>query len=562
MRNSFLVVLIAFILFSCTTEQKTVNNMYSNPILSGFYPDPSICRVGEDYYMVNSTFSFFPGLPIFHSTDLVNWTQIGNVINRKEQIDYDGLDISEGLYAPTLRYYNEKFYLVCTRVGGIENFVVSETGNFVVTADSPEGPWSNPVYLPYVDGIDPDLFFDDNGKAYITSCASPDSLIYKGHRAIKMHEFDTETLTTSEETVTLVNGGTDISKQPIWVEGPHIYKINDYYYLFCAEGGTSTQHSEVVFRSESVDGPYLSYSKNPILTQRHLPEDRANPIINSGHADIVQTQTGEWWAVFLACRPYDSNYFNIGRETFMLPLKWENNWPVLLSKEEVIPLNAPLPNLPKMAANNMPLSGDMALKDNFNYTTLPYHWLHIRTPKELFYTLDSANGGLTLNLLPEKLSEKTSPAFIGRRQQHQNFSIITSLNFSPQNEGEMAGITAYQNEKHYYFLARTLINKQECVALFKGSESGEVLIQKAEIDESMLTTCQLQIEMNSTLVHFKYSRDGKKWESLAENIDSKYLSTQKSGGFVGTIVGMHATSSGEQSAKKAHFEWFEYLGDD
>lgn len=562
MKNLFLVVLISIALFSCKTEQNQENRMYSNPILSGFYPDPSICRVGNDYYMVTSTFSFFPGLPIFHSTDLVNWEQIGNVIDRAEQIDYDGLDISEGLYAPTLRYHDEKFYVVCTRVGGIHNFVVSETGNFVVTADKPEGPWTNPVFLPYVDGIDPDLFFDDNGKAFLTSCASPDSLIYKGHRAIKMHEFYPETLTTSEETVTLVNGGTDISKQPIWVEGPHIYKINDYYYLFCAEGGTSSQHSEVVFRSENVDGPYLSYSENPILTQRHLPENRANAVINTGHADIVQTQNGEWWTVFLGCRPYDSNYFNIGRETFLLPLKWEDGWPTILSIEEEVPLQVLSPDLPESVNGGLPLSGDMAFKDYFNYSAFPYYWLYIRTPQENFYALDSVNGGLTMNLLPEKIDEKISPAFVGRRQQHQNFSITTALNFSPQTEGEMAGIVAYQNEGHYYFLGRTIIEGQNSIALYKGSETGEVLIQKLDIEEDMASICQLKIEMKGAEVDFKYSKDGQEWVSVAENMDSKYLSTQRAGGFVGTIVGMYATSSGVKSTQKAHFEWFDYQGKD
>ncbi|NLA21707.1 MAG: glycoside hydrolase family 43 protein, partial [Candidatus Marinimicrobia bacterium] len=232
---------------------------YYNPILAGFYPDPSICRVGDDYYLVNSTFAYFPGIPVFHSRDLVNWKLIGHVMDRAEQMNLEGLGVSEGIFAPAIRFHDGLFYITCTLVGA--------GGNYVVTAQNPAGPWSNPVWLPQIDGIDPSLFFDQDGKAYIVynSVAPNNRPLYEGHRTIRMYQFDYEKLKVISPEIILVNGGTDISKKPIWIEGPHIFRKDNFYYLICAEGGTSWEHSEVVFRSEQVTGPYVPYAKNPIL---------------------------------------------------------------------------------------------------------------------------------------------------------------------------------------------------------------------------------------------------------------------------------------------------------
>ena len=243
---------------------------YLNPILTGFHPDPSITRVGEnDYYLVTSSFSYFPGLPLFHSTDLVHWTQIGHVLDEPSKLDLDSLAISEGLFAPTIRHHDGTFYVITTLVGG--------GGNFLVTAPSPSGPWSDPVWLPF-DGIDPSIFFDDDGRVYITNNGPPpETPRYDGHRALWMQEYDPETQQMVGPREVLVNGGVDISEEPIWIEAPHIFKRNGTYYLIAAEGGTGANHSEVVFRSDAVRGPYEPYAGNPILTQRHLDPDRPRP---------------------------------------------------------------------------------------------------------------------------------------------------------------------------------------------------------------------------------------------------------------------------------------------
>nr|HPI28546.1 family 43 glycosylhydrolase [Candidatus Neomarinimicrobiota bacterium] len=350
---------------------------YYNPILAGFYPDPSICRVGDDYYLVNSTFAYFPGIPVFHSRDLVNWKLIGHVMDRAEQMNLEGLGVSEGIFAPAIRFHDGLFYITCTLVGA--------GGNYVVTAQNPAGPWSNPVWLPQIDGIDPSLFFDQDGKAYIVynSVAPNNRPLYEGHRTIRMYQFDYEKLKVISPEIILVNGGTDISKKPIWIEGPHIFRKDNFYYLICAEGGTSWEHSEVVFRSEQVTGPYVPYAKNPILTQRHLDPNRPHPITCTGHADLVMTPAGDWWAVFLGCRPYlpeYEGYFNTGRETFMAPVKWIDGWPVIDPDHAEIQYSYPLPIiLEKPIKADIPYSGNFRMRDDFDSETLDLYWVFLRT---------------------------------------------------------------------------------------------------------------------------------------------------------------------------------------
>ncbi len=270
---------------------------YQSHSPQGIIPTRAFAGWIKTYYLVNSSFSYYPGLLIFHSRDLVNWQPIGAALNRPEQLDLSGLGVSMGLFAPTIRYHKGTFYLVCTLVG--------KQGNFVVTAKNPSGPWSNPVWLPQVKGIDPSLFFDDNDKAYIVfnSNAPDNKPLYPGHATIRLYAFDEVALKTTGEETILVNGGTDITKKPRWIEGPHLYKKDGFYYLLCAEGGTEYNHSEVIFRSKTVDGPYEVYHKNPVLTQRQLNPERKNPVTSTGHADMVETTDGRWYAVFLGCRP-------------------------------------------------------------------------------------------------------------------------------------------------------------------------------------------------------------------------------------------------------------------
>jgi alpha-N-arabinofuranosidase len=225
----------------------------TNPVLAGFYPDPSVLKVGADYYLINSTFAYFPGIPVFHSKDLKNWKQIGNVISRPSQMNFMGHRMTRGLFAPAIDYHNGIYYVTCT--------LIDRGGNFIVTAKNPAGPWSDPVWLPEVKGIDPSLYFE-NDKAYIVynSDAPDNNPLYPGHRTIRIYEFDYASLKVIGEERILVNGGVDLSKKPVWIEGPHFIKRNGWYYLYAAEGGTSVNHSQVVFRSRSMQGPFVPYA--------------------------------------------------------------------------------------------------------------------------------------------------------------------------------------------------------------------------------------------------------------------------------------------------------------
>ncbi|RYZ14180.1 MAG: glycoside hydrolase family 43 protein, partial [Sphingobacteriales bacterium] len=333
------------------------------------------------YYLVNSSFSYFPGIPIFHSKDLVSWQLIGHAITRVEQMDFTGKGVSRSLFAPTIRYHDGLFYITCTMIDG--------GGNFIVTATNPAGPWSDPTWLA-IDGIDPSLYFDDDGKTYITYNSIPpdNKSLYDGHRTIRIHAFDHRQMKLTGKDSILVNGGTDISKKPSWIEGPHIVKKYGYYYLISAEGGTGADHSVVAFRSRNIMGPYLPYEQNPILTQRHLQGQRQNPVTSTGHADLVELPDGRWYAVFLGTRPYEGDHYNTGRETFLTPVEWKDEWPVINPGKEEVQYRYPLPFSQISPRKNIsPYSGNFLYKDDFNESQLHPDWIFLRTVKKSWYSI-------------------------------------------------------------------------------------------------------------------------------------------------------------------------------
>ncbi|MCK5745699.1 MAG: glycoside hydrolase family 43 protein, partial [Oricola sp.] len=338
----------------------------------GFYPDPSITRAGDSYYLVNSTFAYFPGIPVFKSSDLVNWTQVGNVIDRPGMLDFKNLGLSRGVFAPTIEHHDGVFY--------VANTCVDCGGNFIVTAKDPAGPWSDPVWLPEVGGIDPSLFFDDDGSLYIMNNEEPPGgSTYDGHRAIWIRKIDPQTFQSLEDPTLLIDGGVRPEEKPIWIEGPHIYKVGEKYYLSAAEGGTAINHSQDLLSAETVFGPYAPYEGNPVLTQRDLPEDRPNPVTSVGHADFVKTPDGRWQAVFLGVRPYEGDYYNTGRETFLLPVEWKDGWPVILPRGEAVPRELERP-IAADEAQPIPLNGDSSLREPFDDAVLAPYWLSLRGP--------------------------------------------------------------------------------------------------------------------------------------------------------------------------------------
>jgi alpha-N-arabinofuranosidase len=554
----FLLFLVFF--FNSIAQNK---QEFTNPILAGFYPDPSICRVGSDYYLVNSTFSYFPGITVFHSKDLVNWKLIGNVLNRREQLNLEGQGVSRGIFAPSIRYHHGSYYVTCT--------LVDIGGNFIVTSKSPEGPWSNPIWIPQINGIDPSMFFDENGKAYIVYNSIPpdDKPLYDGHRTLRMYEFDIENLKVVGKEKILVNGGVDIAKKPAWIEGPHILQKGGYYFLIAAEGGTAEQHSVVVFRSKNVDGPYIPYEHNPILTQRHLDPKRENPITCTGHADLVQTQQGDWRAVFLGCRPYrpyEEGNVNTGRETFLAPVTWENGWPVINPGNEEVQYHYSLPL--QKTDSERPYSGNFTWRDEFDKEQLSRDWMFLRTPNKQWYSLTAKRGYVALQLRSETCAGNMNPSFLGHRQQHLRGSASTEIEFIPKTENEKAGLLIFQNENHFYFLCKSLDRNESVIQLYKSGDTSDSinhmeLITSKKLDEDKRAVkLYLKIGVDGNCYSFSYALEPGQWRLLKDGIAANYLSTKVAGGFVGCLYAIYATSLGKPTTAVSYFDWFEYQGND
>ncbi|KRE98517.1 arabinofuranosidase [Paenibacillus sp. Soil766] len=518
--------------------------MFRNPILPGFYPDPSICRVGEDYYMVTSTFEYFPGVPIFHSKDLVNWRQIGHVLDRPSQLNLDGTPASRGIYAPTIRYHEGIFYMITT-------FVESATGarkNFFVTAADPAGDWSEPYWLNDAPGIDPSLFFDDDGKVYYTgNRVPPEGQQYPKHMEIWLQELDLETKQLTGPKLSLWDGAL---KQIHAQEGPHLYKINGYYYLVIAEGGTGFTHSVTIARSSSLAGPYENCKMNPILTHRHLGSQYG--IVNVGHADLVETQHGEWWMVCLASRPYGGPYRNMGRETFLVPVAWENGWPVVNPGRGIIEWEMPSPNLPEKRWPSLPVC------DHFDAPVLEERWNFIRTPRGQFWNLTENPGHLRLKLKPESMTQEVNPSFVGRRQQHISYAVRTAMAFTPKGTTETAGFVALQNHNFQYRFECAMLSSGKAVVRVICRENGiETELGSKVIEAGKMF---LKLEAIGQSLRFDVAKEAEQWETVVEQADGTVLSTDKAGGFVGAYIGLFASGNGEASSNYADFDYFEYVG--
>lgn len=498
---------------------------FYNPIVPGWFSDPSICRVGDDYFMVMSTFTYFPGVPLFHSKDLVNWKQIGNVLSRESQLlPMKGQKINDGgIYAPTISYnpHNKTFYMVTTNVG---------SHNFYVTTKDPFGEWSEPVLLPNIKGIDPSFFFDDDGQAYIIHkedvTGKPK---WCNHRAIRISRFNPETGETFGEDMPFSELGVGPEERLDRDEGPHIYKINGYYYIMCAEGGTSWAHSAVIYRSENVLGPYTRWSRNPMLTQRLLKTTRSNAVTCTGHADLIDTPDGEWWAVFLGCRPINGEFENLGRETFMMPVRWsKDGFPYMTQSKDTIPMMLSRKGVKRQAETTF---GNFTWRDDFNAKKLRPEWLSLRGSAERYYKL---NKGLRLTCSDVTAKQMDTPAYIGRRMQHHKFTATTALTFSAK-EGEAAGMLLMKNEGRHYFMAV----RQHDIALLKANKGKDEVLASHEMSTAG-KKIYLKAVSSGITYDFLYSTDGSNWHTLAKDIDASYLSSRRGGGFTGSTIGMYA----------------------
>jgi xylan 1,4-beta-xylosidase len=504
---------------------------FGNPVLPGCHPDPSICRVGEDFYLVTSSFEYFPALPIQHSRDLVHWRQIGHVLDRPGQISLDAVTCSDGLYAPTIRHHDGVFYVTCTLVGNTRHH-----GNFVVTATDPAGPWSQPHWLAEAEGFDPSLFFDDDGSVWFTGCRQVAGG-YSGQTEIWLRELDPLNLTLDGQEWVIWRGASDGA---VWAEAPHLYKVDGRYILICAEGGTDFDHAVVVARADSVTGPYLGSPRNPVLTHRYLGRD--HPIAATGHADLVETASGQWWAVLLAVRPYGGYFYNLGRETFLTTVRWEDGWPVLGPVESV----ASPPDLP------LSVVATESACDHFDAPELRPVWNILRTPERALFSLTERPGHLRLRLGPESLAEKASPSFVGRRQQHMTFTARCALEFQPLGDHECAGLVLLQNNDFHVRLER---RPNGLVLTRRVAGVDEILAETGATADRMF----LGFEAQGQSYQAVSATSPEKWLPLGDSFDGTFLSTPVAGGFTGVYIGMYASGNGLPSDSVADFDWFEYL---
>jgi len=506
---------------------------FTNPVLSGFASDPSVCRSGDDYYLVTSTFEYLPGLPIYHSRDLVHWRLIGNALSRASQISFVGRKSSKAIFAPTLRCGGGRFYIVTTDVEGI--------GNFFLTARHPAGPWSDPVRLQEsVFGMDPSFFFDDDGTVYYTRHGGG------RHGGVYQARVDLEAgrLLETPRLVWSGMGG-------IWPEGPHLYKREGWYYLLIAEGGTSYDHRITMARSRSPWGPFEPHPDNPVLTHRHLPD---HPLQALGHADLVMTPEGAWWATLLAIRPQAAaggRHHHIGRETVLAPVQWrEDGWPVFgqggmlaeAQPTERLPAWAPWPPAP--------------VRETFKPDeALPPHWTFLRTLAPGLWSLTARPGQLRLIGARTGLDTVGTPAFVGRRQERLSQRFATELAFTPAAPGDAAGIALRMNETHHVLLQlrSAPAPRLECR---QRAGSGDANL----LAETVVPQTRLQLQVIATpqayALAWRPATGESTWQPLC-SVPTYQLSTESAGGFTGVYLGLYAFSATDEPAT-ADFAWVDF----
>jgi alpha-N-arabinofuranosidase len=505
----------------------SLDSHFDNPILPGFYPDPSICRVGDDYYLVTSSFEYFPGVPIFHSRDLVSWRQIGNVLTRDSQLPLAKAKSSEGIFAPTLRYREGTFYLVTTNVGG--------GGSFFVTSSDPAGPWSEPVWLPEPTfTMDPSLLFASDGSVYYTRHGGGErGGAYQARIDVRTGRFASDPVQIWSGT-----GG-------VWPEGPHLYEIDGTYYLMISEGGTSVGHMITVARSTSPMGPFEAYPQNPILTHRNTSQ----PIQATGHGDLVQTAEGQWWLVLLGIRRWDGSHHHLGRETFLAPVRFdEAGWPVvndgrpieLRMSTEGLPPRSPWPVEPT--------------RDDFDGSALDPSWVFVRNPDPASWSLAERPGFLRLRGSPTTLRDVGSPSFAARRQRHFRASASTRLELSPNAEGQHAGLAVRANEANHHHVTLTTSAGQRRIQLTTRIDGSSRLVADEPAPSGPIV---LRVEAYADRYEFFFEPATGGSRALG-SAPTAALSTESAGGFTGVTLGPVAWSEAVGSMPPADFDWFDY----
>jgi len=541
MKSTF-ILLLGLTFFIST--QDILAQGYTNPVLPGFHADPSVCRAGDDFYLVNSTFQYFPGVPVFHSKDLIHWEQIGNCLTRPSQLDLTGLYkqnnaqlgwTNGGVYATTIRHHNGRFYMVTT--------VFPSRRHFYVWTDDPAGEWSEPIVIDFAIGsCDPTLYFEGD-KCYF--------LWKEGD--IKICEID---VATGKQLGEIHHLGTGLGGR--YPEGPHIYKKDGWYYMMLAEGGTEHGHQVNILRSRSLFGPYEPNRANPILSHFNM-EMQGSEIQGLGHADLVQAPDSSWWMICLGYRTSGYLLHVMGRETMLAPVRWDKNaWPVV-NGNGTIQTEMKCTTLPQV---KMPLD---PVREEFNYTKrnvpadsyasigLPMGWHSIGNPDYSCYSLTERKGWLRLKPTTQTIDDPTSPTFVARRQTQKKFSATTLLDISHFNEGMQAGLTAYAAPLNHYDV---VAEKRDGKCVVKSNIRLGALSHNEKEVQLKGSKAYLRITSDSGYYYLQVSEDNKSFITLAR-MDFRYLSTEVIGGFTGVMLGVFA--QGANAEGYADFDWFEYI---
>ena len=509
-------------------EEKGIvlEEMYRNPIVTGAHPDPSIIRVGEDYYMVNSTFIYFPAIPILHSKDLINWRIIGHGVTDPTYLDLDRLETGRGIWAPDISYHKGKFYITATyRLNDDEPMIRKQ---IIISSDRPEGPYSKPVFIEE-DGIDPSLFVDEDGKRYM--------LLNRGARLIELNLDATKKVKEAE----LIYYGHN-KRAP---EGPHLIKKDNYYYLFLAEGGTGLTHCITVARSKNIKGPYEPCPYNPLLTQKNP----LHKLQRSGHGKPVQTQNGDWYIVYLCGRPVGEGYCILGRETAIDPLTWTaDGWPMINNNRGPSVLQY-RPNLPKCEWKEPTC-------DHFDTEELGLNWLFARIPDQNAYTIQDSH--LRIYGSYKDLNEREAKNIVLKRQKDHCFEAELKLNFYSYGENQEAGMTCYYDTLTY--IKAGVINKGQELAIRVVERVGDKETVFFEQPIAKNEAIYIKVVTQYLKRTFYYRQGEDKWRVWGTLENVYYLSDEGEKGkrFTGAMVGMYAVNGLHEPRCYADFDYFNY----
>lgn len=521
-----------------------------NPILPGFNADPSILRVGEDYYIATSTFEWYPGVQIHHSKDLANWELITRPLSRKSQLDMRGDPDSCGVWAPCLTHDGEKFWLVYTDVKRKDGSF-KDTPNYIVTAPSIEGPWSDPIYINS-SGFDPSIFHDDDGKKWFVNMLQDHRRRPRSFAGIRMQEFDpkTEKLVGPMKTIFL---GTELDL----VEGPHLYKRNGWYYLLTAEGGTGYEHACTLARSRDICGPYEVHPQNPILSSTKSP---FAALQRAGHGDVVDTPDGKTYLVHLSGRPItQSRRCVLGRETAIQEAYWgDDDW--LYVK------NGPTPSLYvelPAARDDTAYWAEQRYTFEANKLHKDFQWLRTPEPERIF---NSKDGKLQL-IGREAIGSWFEQSLVARRQTHFSYDAETVIDFSPTDERQFAGLTAYYCRYNFFYLTVTAHADGQRELLLLSSEAswpeGRLQFPLAEpVQIPNEGKVKLALSIRGKELQFSYALEGEELKKIGPVYDASILSDecgghQAHGSFTGAFVGM-ACSDINGTERTAEFDYFLY----